>query len=308
MYHKGERVFIKGYLKENIDINNISLTTDYEENNGNVSNTYYGVRQGRVHYPDELMNTLACDGHNGGGSQVIIDNRKIKKVGNFSPSGHRGKNVYSEDGLYPCLCSMDVVKNGLNVRIHEKTNYTFDENNYDDKEMIVENIPMKVHKRKYNVDINKLQELLKYSKKQSGLTNQQIADNLKLPLTHVAHWFRNDKYFTIPSKEIWFDLKKLLKITDDSFDKPITEFIECDGVYDMSSRCYSDKGIAPTLKANTKGELIKEHDNELHCLNKKAAQAQKVYGIDGLSCTLSANGGGQGGKTGLYLIPKNIDR
>lgn len=32
-----------------------------------MSNTYYGTRQGRVHYGDEHMNTLACDGHNGGG-------------------------------------------------------------------------------------------------------------------------------------------------------------------------------------------------------------------------------------------------
>ena len=38
-------------------------------------------------------------------------------------------------------------------------------------------------------------------------------------------------------------------------------------------------------------------------LNDKA-QAQTVYDSNGLSCTLSANGGGQGGKTGLYLVPK----
>lgn len=45
-------------------------------------------------------------------------------------------------------------------------------------------------------------------------------------------------------------------------------------------------------------------------LNDKP-QAQKVYDCNGLSCTLSACGGGQGGKTGLYLVPKddgeNID-
>ena len=43
------------------------------------------------------------------------------------------------------------------------------------------------------------------------------------------------------------------------------------------------------------GKLIK--------LNNKA-QAQTIYDIDGLATTLSANGGGQGGKTGLYKINK----
>lgn len=38
-------------------------------------------------------------------------------------------------------------------------------------------------------------------------------------------------------------------------------------------------------------------------LNNKP-QAQTVYDSEGLACTLSANGGGQGGKTGLYLVPK----
>ena len=43
------------------------------------------------------------------------NNRKIIKVGNFSPSNHYGKNVYSVDGLCPTLCSGSVVKNGLNI-------------------------------------------------------------------------------------------------------------------------------------------------------------------------------------------------
>ena len=47
-----------------------------------------------------------------------VDNkeRAVKKVGNFSPSGHHGKNVYADDGLRPTLCSGSVVKNGLNIR------------------------------------------------------------------------------------------------------------------------------------------------------------------------------------------------
>ena len=43
--------------------------------------------------------------------------------------------------------------------------------------------------------------------------------------------------------------------------------------------------------------------NNLICLNKSAAQAQKVYDPQGVSPTLSACGGGDGGKTGLYIVP-----
>jgi DNA (cytosine-5)-methyltransferase 1 len=45
--------------------------------------------------------------------------------------------------------------------------------------------------------------------------------------------------------------------------------------------------------------------NNLICLNKKAAQAQKIYSPQGVSPTLSACGGGDGGKTGLYIVPDN---
>ena len=43
------------------------------------------------------------------------------------------------------------------------------------------------------------------------------------------------------------------------------------------------------------------NDRQLIKLNNKP-QAQSVYDVNGVACTLSANGGGQGGKTGLYKI------
>ena len=46
-----------------------------------------------------------------------------------------------------------------------------------------------------------------------------------------------------------------------------------------------------------------ENNPRLIPLNNKP-QAQKVYSSDGLATTLCANGGGQGGKTGLYKVDK----
>lgn len=38
----------------------------------------------------------------------------------------------------------------------------------------------------------------------------------------------------------------------------------------------------------------------------KGGQGERVYSIEGKSCTLSANGGGRGAKTGLYLINNKV--
>ena len=38
----------------------------------------------------------------------------------------------------------------------------------------------------------------------------------------------------------------------------------------------------------------------------KGGQGERLYSINGKSCTLSANGGGRGAKTGLYLIDDEV--
>lgn len=70
-----ERVFIKGYSRRECRGQVLSFRGNNEEDFAEVkvSNTYYGTRQGRVHYPDEHMNTLATTGHNGERSQVIVE-------------------------------------------------------------------------------------------------------------------------------------------------------------------------------------------------------------------------------------------
>jgi site-specific DNA-cytosine methylase len=66
---------------------------------------------------------------------------------------------------------------------------------------------------------------------------------------------------------------------------------------------YDVMGISSTLTAsNYKHPLsIMENENpKIVKLNDKS-QGQSVYDVNGLSCTIVANGGGHGGKTGLYL-------
>ena len=114
----------------------------------------------------------------------------------------------------------------------------------------------KVKIRKYKIDIPSLQKCLKEHKTLSKFSNKQIADKLNCPLTLVEHWFRTDDCFSIPNENIWFKLKEILLIEDNSFDKSITEFEFTDGVYEKSERCYLDIGISPTLTTDSVETII----------------------------------------------------
>jgi len=82
-------------------------------------------------------------------------------------------------------------------------------------------VPQIVTVRKYEVDVLKLQKLLKEHK---NLTNKDIARKLGCSITKVEHWFRTDTYFCIPDPEFWNDLKKLLNIETTEFDASIMTF------------------------------------------------------------------------------------
>ena len=118
---------------------------------------------------------------------------------------------------------------------------------------VVHNIPEQVKIRKYAVDIPALQKCLKKHKK---YTNKQIAEKLKVKKTTAEHWFRTDKCFSIPDAEIWMQLKELLDIKTDEFDKSIMTFIIQDGVFEKSNRVYDEIGIAPTLTKAAADEKI----------------------------------------------------
>ena len=336
-----ERIFIKGYFRGECGSEVLSFSRENETFDGKITAEMNKGRSCKVVDTDGIIGALTAGGHNSGGRSIIVTD-----------------------------------------------------------------IKQPVFKRKYDVDIPNLQTLLRTSKQEQGLSNKDLAEKLDVPLTTVEHWFRTDKSFSIPSKEIWFDLKQALNITDDSFDASITEFVEMDSKFDMSNRLYDDNGLSPTLKSSTDGELIKEHQhciedyngeikkvgnvsptnhwrsdvlssdgiskalttsdykdpvkiiedydgeikkvgnfsrtnhhganiydedgisptlvsgsvvkNGLHVVTEKQqerkliklnnkSQAQTIYSADGLSCTLSANGGGDGGKTGLYAVPDNSE-
>jgi len=67
----------------------------------------------------------------------------------------------------------------------------------------------------------------------------------------------------------------------------------------QTNRVYSAEGKAPTQCKGPSGGALPTLIKIGHIGNSDA-QANRVYDTDGKSCTLSANGGGLGAKTGLY--------
>jgi DNA (cytosine-5)-methyltransferase 1 len=149
--------------------------------------------------------------------------------------------------LAPTLCARDY-KDPKVVMIKEKTTN-------DNIGVVVDNIIQKVKVRKYDVDVEKLKQTLT---KHKYISNKKIAQTLNQPITLVEHWFRKDTSFSIPSADVWFDLKLLLKIETSEFDESITTYIEKDNTYDMANRVYNTVGLSPTL-TSTDSKTIKHN-------------------------------------------------
>ena len=148
--------------------------------------------------------------------------------------------------------------------------------------------------RKHEVDLEKLQQLLRKAKANVKKTNKQIAEETDLPITKVEHWFRTDSSFAIPSDDIWFKLKEVLDIKDDSFDAQIMEFIYRDGVYESTQRVYSEEGKSPTITASNKEQLIETKPKRVGTAVdiKGHDSLKRVYSEDGKSPTLTTCQGG----------------
>lgn len=125
-----------------------------------------------------------------------------------------------------------------------------------------------VNVRKYPVDIEKLKYILKTHKAESKLSIKDISNALNVNKTTVEHWFRRDNCFSIPDKDIWLNLKQLLNIQTDEFDKPIMEFETKLNTYDMSNRVYGIYGISPTLTCagDSSAKKILESPNKIRKL------------------------------------------
>lgn len=200
----------------------------------------------------DVAHTLMARDYKGFGNQSMtgVIEPSIIKVGQLDSSFDQSGRVYSAEGIAPTVMSNS---HGKTSGGYTSPKILVDENS--DKLIKVE-VPQTVNVRKYEVDIDALQKLLRDAKSKSSFTNKDIAEKLDQSLTTVEHWFRTDECFSIPSPDVWMSLKELLNITTDDFDESITTFEERLGVFEKSNRCYLENGISPTITCGQNEKII----------------------------------------------------
>jgi len=154
----------------------------------------------------------------------------------------------------------------------------------------------KVRVRKHEVDVESLQNCLLDALKKSGKSKKQVAEELEDKFSTVEHYFRKvgSEFFSIPSEEHWPQLKDILDITTDTFDKSIMEFEVKDGVYESSQRVYSEDGKSPTITSVGADKIIETKPKQVGVAVDVSGHdiLKRVYHPDGKSPTLNAHGGG----------------
>jgi DNA-cytosine methyltransferase len=213
--------------------------------------------------------------------KITFSKKGNGEVANLNKGGERG-SVYSEDcRIMTCLTATDY-KQPKQILVKSNTKKGLEEAKEGDSinysiptsktrrgrvgkqvaqtldtacnmGVIVHNITQKVNVRKYEVDLKGLKNLLS---NKNGFTIKEISDKLNVNKSTVEHWFRKDKHFSIPDADIWFELKKLLDIKTDDFDKSIITFEEKDNVFEKENRVYDIQGISPTLTTVKADEKI----------------------------------------------------
>jgi len=154
--------------------------------------------------------------------------------------------------------------------------------------------------RKHEVDIVGLQQCILSHYAKCGMSKREIAKQLNDKYSTVEHYFRNlgSKYFAIPSDEHWPQLKEILNIKTNKYDKSIMEFEYRDGVFESTQRVYSEEGKSPTLTASNTEQMIETKPKQVGTAHHESGKplpswggTNKVYGQHGKSPTIMAAAG-----------------
>jgi len=154
----------------------------------------------------------------------------------------------------------------------------------------------KVKVRKHEVDIPGLQTCILDHYAKCGKNKKEIAKDLNDKYSTVEHYFRKlgSDSFSIPSEEHWPQLKEILGIKTNKFDKQIMEFEYRDGVYESTQRVYSDEGKSPTLTASNKEQMIETKPKQVGVAVDINGHdiLKRVYSPEGKSPTVTTCQGG----------------
>jgi len=240
------------------------------------------------HYKNEDEKSLCMTAtmYKGAGNNgmTLVPQKPIKLAN--EKGNHYGGGLYDTKGKSPTLNGIGNGGGGTNNIPKVLTNKPIKVG------MNVEEVKV----RKHEVDIPGLQTCILDHYAKCGKNKKEIAKELNDKYSTVEHYFRKlgSDFFSIPSEEHWPQLKEILGITTDKFDKQIMEFEYRDGVYESTQRVYSDQGKSPTLTASNKEQMIETKPKQVGVAVDINGHdiLKRVYSPDGKSPTVNTCQGG----------------
>lgn len=136
--------------------------------------------------------------------------------------------------------------------------------------------------RVYEFDKQELLDYLRHHKQQSKLSLTKIAKHLDVSKDVVVGWFPPtvDKFY--PSKTLadkWFDLKQLLNIKDEKFDKEVTTYkqpeIQKDSLICSSLKCHCVSSYLHIVEEELLKKLKEELDSKIYFLDNYEQEFKK---------------------------------
>ena len=136
--------------------------------------------------------------------------------------------------------------------------------------------------RAYHLDKQKLLEYLNTHKEKMGYTTADMVRKLNLPRHTVYSWFgKNPKKFFASELFIsrWNDIKDILNITDDTFDKAVTEFekvLKKETLHCPAIKCNNISSKCEVVEEMILKEVKKRYENYNYYLDNYEEEYTKV--------------------------------
>ena len=173
--------------------------------------------------------------------RVIIIGNRIGVENKFPTVTHGSDKKYK-----PYVKVKDVIDHLKNTRVRDLPFKLENKKIYN--HVARTNVSDKFWGRKYQVNQHDICDYLKYWRSKSGWSTKKIDNHFGYAHT-AGHWFRKDNNSgSIPSKNDWLELKKLLKF-DNKYDKVVTTYVEKEIKFEQSLRINNWNEPSDTITA-----------------------------------------------------------
>jgi len=217
----------------------------------------------------------------------VSDNILVENVGNVNPSGN-GTNgqVFHSHGLSPTITT----NKGEGIKVLVDSNYEI----RDTQDVLIckptRTEEGKAHRR----------EAMRNGKDHTPFQAKELRFEASDVMNTVTCATQKDNLIAVASNQSSVVSEEVNLTTDDR--QPITEQVRCCAMRGRGEGWQQELEVRQDEVTNTLTAVQKDNLILIGNISDKDHQATRVYNPERVSCTIQSEGGGQGAKTGLYLV------